>query len=202
MPRLADTTYDRGISSLYHKKYSASEVANKLRIPLHKVYDSLIRQKIPRRDITVQHQIRFERTPLSFKFREKFTRRQRELLVAGIMLYFGEGAKTGTTVDFTNSDLLMLKIFLRFLREICGINEKRLRLYLYCFTDQSPNKLISFWSRNLRVSRGHFTRPYVRRVVKTNQRVMKNGVLHIRYSDKRLLQKILLATSKISHSLI
>ncbi len=202
MPRSADTTYDRDISSLYHKEHSASEIADKLKIPLHRVYDSLVRQKIPRRDNTAQHRIRFERTPLSFKFREKFTQRQQGLLIAGVMLYFGEGAKTGSTVDFANSDPLTLKIFLRFLREICGINEKRLRLYLYCFADQSPDMLILFWSKSLKVSKKHFTRPYVRKVVKTNQRVMKNGVLHIRYSDKRLLQKILLTTSKISDSLI
>lgn len=116
---------------------------------------------------------------------------KKELLIAAVMLYFGEGAKSGTTVDFANSDPATLKIFINFLRKICRIDEKRLRLYLYCFSNQNPGELISFWSKTLDVRIRNFTKPYIRKVGENLRRTMTRGVLHIRYSDKRLLRKIL-----------
>ncbi len=202
MPRTADTSRDRTISALYRKKFSAQEVAQQLHVPLYQVYDALIRRNIPRRNASEQRAIRFEHAPLSFRFRRTFTRQQRDLLIAGIMLYYGEGAKTGTTVDFANSDPRTLRIFMKFLRDICGVDARRIRLYLYCFTDQNAQHLIRFWSKTIRMPARQFTKPYLRPTVHTRSRIMTHGVLHIRYSDKRLFEKISSLTSKISDSLL
>ena len=107
------------------------------------------------------------------------------------MLYYGEGAKTGTTVDFANSDCRTVKLFLKFLRKVCRVNEKKLRYYLYCFSDQDPEKLIGYWSSQLNAQRGQFTKPYIRSALNRGKRIMLNGVIHVRYSDKKLMEKIL-----------
>jgi len=62
------------------------------------------------------------------------------------MLYWAEGfqSEKAKMIDFANSKPEMISLFLKFLRQICGIDENRLRAYLYCYENQSPQKLIKF----------------------------------------------------------
>lgn len=177
------------------------EISGKLGLSLKQIYTSLKRQKVVMKTLQEQNKILFEKKPLSFHFKENLTAKERELLVAGIMLYFGEGAKTGVTVDLANSDDRIIKLFLKFLRKICCIDEKRLRFYLYCFSDQNANALINYWSSQLNVEKEQFTKPYVRSTVNRGNRSMPHGVIHIRYSDKKLLAKILSLSSDMVASL-
>ena len=183
---------EQDVISLYQQNISGPDIAQKLGVQLRQVYRILVRHKIKRRSLSEQSKISFAKIPLSFNFKKVLSTKDRELLVAGTMLYYGEGAKTGTTVDLANSDPNILKLFLKFLRNICGVNERRLRFYLYCFSDQNKVQLIKFWCKELKVRKDSFTKPYVRDTQLGNiSRRMAYGVLHIRYSDKKLLTKIL-----------
>lgn len=193
---------ERLVKKLYRQQDATGpEVALRLGISLKQVYDALRRQGVPRKSLLEQNRTRFQRKPLSFIFKEKFSRRERELFIAGLMLYYGEGAKTGTTVDFTNSDPKPVRLFLRFLKLICGVKEDKIRFYLYCFSDQNIYSLIGFWCSQLGVERKQFTKPYVRSTLNKGKRVLSNGVLHVRYSDKRLLEKILSLMNKLVSTL-
>jgi len=107
------------------------------------------------------------------------------------MLYWAEGTLKGTTVDFVNSDPQMVKVFLRFLREVCGVDNSRLRIYLYAYAYQDLNKLKSYWSSLTGVPLSQFTKPYVRiGNVNTCGRKLLYGLVHVRYNDKKLLENI------------
>lgn len=186
----------------YQKNLSGSDIAKKLGIHIRSVYRILEHRGIKRRSSSEQNKIKFLKSPLSFKFKQNLSASDKELLIAGTMLYYGEGAKTRQTVDLANSDLKILKIFLKFLRKICRVNENRLRFYLYCFSNQNPYNLIGFWCKNLQLQRNQFTKPYIRKANLTLRRNMAHGVLHVRYSDKRLLEKILSLITDITSSLI
>lgn len=189
------------VKVLYSKNLSGPEISKQLRISLKQVYDSLRRQQIHRKSAFEQNKVRFDKKPPSFSFKRKLSIKEKELLVAGVMLYYGEGAKSGFTVDFANGDMRLLKLFLKFLKIICKVNEKRLRFYLYCFSDQNTKTLIRFWCSQLGVERSQFTKPYVRSTFNKGKRTLKNGILHIRYSDKRLLEKILCLGDELSSTL-
>lgn len=106
------------------------------------------------------------------------------------MLYWCEGSQWigEVIVDFANSNSDMIKIFLNFLRKICGINEKKLRIYLYCYANQDPDKLIKYWSNITNVPVSQFTKPYIRKDYQKNKTgKMKHGLIHVRYNDKKLL---------------
>ncbi len=118
------------------------------------------------------------------------------------MLYFGEGAKTQKTVDLANSDPRILKIFMLYLRRIFSVDEKRIRLYLYCFSDQNVEELKNFWSACLAVHIEQFIKPYIRDCSHKKKRVMPWGVLHIRYNEKRLLEKILSLCSTLTAQIV
>lgn len=203
MPRKQIThTEEKLVKRLYLEGLSGPEVVLKLKkISLKQVYDTLRRQNIPRKSLLEQNRKRFLQSPLSFVFKQKLSKKERELLIAAIMLYYGEGAKTRWTVDFANSDPQLLKVFFKFLINICGIDTKRVRFYLYCFSNQNVNSLIQFWCSQLGVKRNQFTKPYIRSTLNKGKRTMPYGVLHIRYSDKRLLEKILLLGKELVSTL-
>jgi len=189
------------VKKLYQKGLTGIEVAKELKLSLKQIYCSLRRQHVPRKSLAEQNRIIFENKPLSFDFKKKLNVKDRELLIGAVMLYYGEGAKTGVTVDMANSDGYVIKLFLKFLRKICRVDEQRLRFYLYCFSDQNSDILIKHWSNQLSVEIKQFTKPYVRSTLNRGNRSMPYGVLHVRYSDKKLLIKILSLCSEIITSI-
>ena len=194
---------DKLIKDLYLSEVSEKFIAAKLSLSLKQVYTSLIRQKVNRRRPQEQNRIHFLNKPLSYLYFKPKTEKFKLLEIAALMLYKGEGAKNGCTVDFVNSDEQALKIFINYLRKICRVNEKRIKFYLYCFSDQDPVLLTKFWSKTLMVNPQAFTKPYVRNLNNTKaRRTMNNGVLHIRYSDKKLLNHILTLIDQIAKKMI
>ena len=94
-------------------------------------------------------------------------------------------------MDFANSDSSMIFIFLKFLREVCGVNEDKLRIYLYCYSNQNIDKIRRYWSRLLKVPIKQFSKPYVRKDFRLDKAgKMPYGLVHIRYYDKKLLHLI------------
>lgn len=187
---------EKEITKLYIKQqWSGVRIARNLNVSTKVVYQSLKRNGVARRTAHEANQLVFHQKPSTYNFKENLSVKERELMIAGVMLYWGEGAKTGCTVDFTNSDPVAVQVFLRFLREIARVEERKLRLYLYCFEDQSTESLMRFWSKKLGLPSSAFTKPYVRRYATSRQRSTHakkpHGVIHLRYNDKRLLEKIL-----------
>ncbi|PIT87183.1 MAG: hypothetical protein COU31_04455 [Candidatus Magasanikbacteria bacterium CG10_big_fil_rev_8_21_14_0_10_40_10] len=179
------------IADLYKKGLMGREIAEELNISLKQVYISLRHQQIPRKSLWEQNKVLFDKKTPSFSLKKNLLNKEKELLIAGVMLYYGEGAKTGRTVDFVNADNKAVKLFLKFLRNICQIDEKRLKFYLYCFSDQNAKKLIEYWSLQLRAGQNQFTKPFIRPSLNRSKRKILHGVLHVRYNDKKLLETIL-----------
>lgn len=172
-------------------KLTAAEIAARLGVGLDSVYYFMRRNKLPRRSFSAQNSLRFERKAPSFKIKMALDGKERELRAMGAMLYWAEGfqAEHANLVDFANSKPEMIAVFLRFLREICGINEKKLRVYLYCYSNQNVANLITFWSNLTKIPKKQFTKPYVRSDFdKQKLGKMPRGLIHIRYGDKKLLQ--------------
>lgn len=168
------------------------EIARHLAISLDAVVYFMRKHKLSRRSFSEINRLRFESKKPSFKVRKLSNERLRELRAIGVMLYWGEGSKGNDlsrygVVDFANSDPYMIELFLVFLRKIYIINENKLRVLLYCYSDQNIESLINFWSKLTKISKGQFTKPYVRKDFRKDGRKMKYGLVHIRYGDKKLL---------------
>lgn len=180
------------IVALYNAGKSAPIISTETNLPLHTIYRTLRKSQVRIRSQAEQNRLRFIQSPKTYNIISKLSVSQQHLKIAALMLYWGEGAKTGNTVDMTNSSMPAIKLFLKFLREICQIDENKLRFYLYCFSEDSPSGLINYWAKCLEVSKSQFTKPYIRENQGTHlNRTMPQGVIHIRYSDKKLLEEIL-----------
>ena len=126
------------IKKWYQDGFSAREIGDKLNAPIDAVYYFFRRHDIPRRNSRENSAIQFQRKKPSFKLKDSLSLKEKELKTAGVMLYWGEGSKWmgEKIIDFANSDVDMIKVFVAFLRRVCGVEEKKLRVYLYCYANQ------------------------------------------------------------------
>lgn len=140
--------------------------------------------------INILYTNKFGKKP--FKLKNNLTAIDEKLKVAGIMLYWGEGSKTNNCVKFANSDPEMIKTFLSFLRNICGISEKRMKALIHMYPDLNEKKLLEFWSSVTKIPKINFYKSFVHKGKKgTYKNKSLYGTLSISYCDKLLLGQIL-----------
>ncbi|MBI4948470.1 hypothetical protein HY844_02890 [Candidatus Berkelbacteria bacterium] len=184
---------DISICDLYSQGKSAPQIANILNISQWSIYRTLKRREIPRRTTVYSNKLTFLSKPLSYSKLTRLNTKQNELFIAGLFIYLGEGSKKSFgVVDLANSDPQVISIFLRMLREIYQINEEKLRVYLYTHENRDVGKIISYWSKLLDIPKSQFTKPYIKSGLTSNHNdKMKNGLVHIRYADKRLWDNLM-----------
>lgn len=76
----------------------------------------------------------------------------RELMIVGASLYWGEGTKSAgrnktQRLVFTNSDPDMIRVFLRFVREVLNVPEERIGGELYVHNHAHIQTAINHWVR-------------------------------------------------------
>src|SRR5438477_5974135 len=84
----------------------------------------------------------------------------RDLFIAGIALYAGEGSKTRGSVTLPNSDPRMIVLFLAFLRRFFEVDESRLRVRLYLHEGLDLEAAVAYWSGLTGIPRWQFNKPY------------------------------------------
>lgn len=183
---------------------SAREVGQRVGMTTWQVIRLMKKQKLCRRSAAETLRIQFNNKPRSFALKENMSSWEKTLFYAGLMLYWGEGSKTyNGVVGFANSNEQMVLVYLAMLRKIYQIREHKLRVLLYCHANQHVGKLVSYWSSILDIPESQFIKPYVRadyHYGKTHK--MPNGMVHIRYNDKRLFLQILGDIDIIAHTLL
>ena len=120
------------------------------------------------------------------------TMSERDLFLAGIGLYAGDGAKTGAEVRFANSSAPLVSLFCRWLRRFFDIDEERLHLTLYLHDGLDLDAANRHWSDVTGIPPGQFYKPY-RATPDATIRHNKHahGCAHVRYASTRTLRKVL-----------
>ena len=104
------------IKSMYwDEKYNIKQITEKLGISFWSLYSFMNKNSIFRRSPSEANYLANKRKP-QFKIKENLSIADEKLKIAGIMLYWAEGTLKRSTVDFSNSNPEMIKIFLKFLR--------------------------------------------------------------------------------------
>ncbi|MEK7619200.1 MAG: hypothetical protein AAB416_03105 [Patescibacteria group bacterium] len=95
---------------------------------------------------------------------------KRELWLMGVMLYWAEGAKqkehnVASGVRFSNSDPVMIRVFLRWLDEICRIqfDQVRLDVYIHETAKKTKQEIFHHWSKKIGVPIGSFQGLYYKK---------------------------------------
>jgi len=84
----------------------------------------------------------------------------RDLLIAGVALYAGEGAKNDGCVRFANCDTRMISVFCLWLRRFFDVDESRLRLRLYLHQGLDIDAANDHWTQVTGIPTTQFGQPY------------------------------------------
>src|SRR3989344_1596899 len=129
----------------------------------------------------------------------------RDLKLIGAMIYWGEGGKTGNwSVRLANSDPLIIKVMMRFFREICKVPENKFHAHIHTFENAAVEKTEKYWSEISRISRKQFYKTYIKPSIASLQKrkTLPNGTLDIYVHDTKLFLTIMGWIEKIKDILL
>lgn len=87
---------------------------------------------------------------------------RRELLLAGIFLYWGEGGKTNTSITVSNTDPRVLQFVLIWMTKALDIPRSKIKVLLHLYHDMDTQKETRYWSKVLNMGLTSFNRPYIK----------------------------------------
>ncbi|MGB8815650.1 MAG: hypothetical protein WCC74_00195 [Minisyncoccia bacterium] len=88
---------------------------------------------------------------------------KRELFLVGLFLYWGEGSKSDRYVTaFTNTDPIMVKIFIKWITTFFNIKKSDLSILLHLYKDMDIKSLTEFWVKELKIPINQFKKPYIK----------------------------------------
>ncbi|MDO8520367.1 MAG: hypothetical protein Q7T11_09455 [Deltaproteobacteria bacterium] len=124
---------------------------------------------------------RAEITPMDFA----------QFKLAGLMLYWAEGAKS-MLVDFANSDPRLISFMMRWFREVCLVPNDKFRFQLHLHGGQVEEEMKGFWSDLVKVPISQFHKSFIKpEGTGHRKKRLYYGTLKIRICNKNLLHKIM-----------
>ncbi len=128
-----------------------------------------------------------------------------ELLLIGASLYWAEGYKrakrkngvevTNHPVSLTNADPQLLKMFIKFLVEICGVDRGKIKVGVRIFQHLNEESVLKYWSETLQIPRGNFTKTYLgiskSSMGKKPFNRLPYGIVQIRINNTNLFHRIM-----------
>lgn len=115
------------------------------------------------------------------------------LKITGAALYWAEGYTASRNLFvFANVDPYMIKLILRFLRDICGIKNNKLRGRVNIHPDLDSNKAHRYWAKITGISLRQFHKPLfaISKASKQKRKTLPYGTFRVIISDVILCSKI------------
>jgi len=113
--------------------------------------------------------------------------------IALAMLYLGEGGKKiKSSLMFGNSDELVIRFFMKFLRQSFRVDENKFRITVQCRADQNVSMLRQYWSSITRVPLSQFYKSQIdpRTVGRPSKKLDYKGVCRIDYLSADVVNEI------------
>lgn len=87
----------------------------------------------------------------------------RELMLAGVFLYWGEGTKVSPGyLCISNCDPRVIKFAYKWMTGSLGIDKKSIHVLLHLYSDMSIEYETKYWSNLLKIPLENFRRPYIK----------------------------------------
>ena len=145
------------LKTLYSSGKSLQDISTHLRCSVHKVIYWMRKYGIVRRSRSDAMYVKLNPNGDPFKIKKSFSRKDLFLFGLGLGIYWGEGTKASQhAVRVSNSDPNMVKSFIRFLENICGVRRAKMRYSIVCFNDSNPAEVAFFWAQALGIRSNQF----------------------------------------------
>ncbi len=124
---------------------------------------------------------------------------KRDLWIAGIMLYAGEGYKSqrvsSQRIELVNSNPDILRMFITFLKKVCLVPKQKIKIRLMLYEDIDVKEAQKYWSDQLDIPENQFCRPFIKQSYKDipfrHLRRSKYGTAHVNLYDVVVYRKII-----------
>ncbi len=83
---------------------------------------------------------------------------ERDIMLLGIGLYIGEGAKTSGRLRLSNSNPDVIRLGIAWLKKSCGITNKNLSVRLHIYPDNDPDECLAYWQNITGLDKSAFQR--------------------------------------------
>ena len=127
---------------------------------------------------------------------------KRELFLAGLMLYWGEGTKCRMdSLELSNSDPAVIKFFIYWVTKVLSVPKEKIKIQLHLYNDMDVNEEIKYWSNILKMPKTQFNRPYIKKT--SSKRInhkggFGHGTCSARVANTLLAEKIFMSIKAIS----
>lgn len=112
------------------------------------------------------------------------------LFIASMAIYWGEGdQRTKNTVRLGNADVSMMRVFVSFLHEICGIPKNKIYAWILVYPDLVVEDCENFWAYGTGLSIENFTKTIVAKGKHKTRRV-QHGIGYVGVNSSYLKEKM------------
>jgi len=198
------------IIDLRKKGRTYTEIAHTLKVPKStvawwlrggvKIPKSLEKQMLERsrkkwrRNINAFNKIYAKiRSEEAAKIREKYKEKaakeikkisKKDLRLIGCALYWAEGTKTNRwQVGFSNSDPEIIKVMMRFFREVCNIPNEKIKARIHLYPQMDQQKTTNYWKKITALPKKNFNKPQIQISRASKGKRLRNtlpyGTLHL-----------------------
>jgi len=124
----------------------------------------------------------------------------RDLFIAGLFLYWGEGAKTKMSwFSLSNTDPSMIRFFISWIEKSLHLNRNDIKIRLHLYTDMDIRREIDFWSKELNIPKSQFRKPYIKKNLQHNitYKGFRHGTCNIIINNAIVTKRILMGLKVI-----
>lgn len=107
---------------------------------------------------------------------------KRDLWLLGIGLYIGEGAKTHETIRVINADPSVIRLAIKWFKEICDLTTHNITIAIHLYPDNDIKQSLRFWSRTTQIPIRNFGKTQIDRrknKSKLKKRKLPYGTAHV-----------------------
>ena len=100
---------------------------------------------------------------------------ERDLFMAGVGLYIGEGSKSNDIVRITNSNHKIIIFAIRWFNRALGVPLENFTIRIHMYPDSNEKEVLKFWAKATGLSAGQFRKSQVD--YREGKKISKNGQL-------------------------
>ena len=179
------------IISSYKKGKSARQIGDEIGLSTSSIIKTLRKNNIERRNHVDAAYIKSNPTGDPFDILKKLTPEEDHLKAMALGLYASHGnLKNNKSIKFTCSNPAINKIFVKFLKVICGVPREKIKASLIIYPDVSAREAKDFWSRFLDLPKKQFSKTTVlkSRNGNSNKKHSTYGMLSMYVHNLKLLE--------------
>lgn len=128
---------------------------------------------------------------------------KRELYLAGLFLYLGEGSQSKEAMlSVSNTNPSIIKFFIAWLIKNLNVPKNKLKINLHLYQDMNISKEIKFWSELLNFPISQFNKPYIKKTFAkdiNHKGGFGHGTCNVSIGNARLTEKILMGLKSITN---